>query len=280
MSNSLAERARSSSSGGRIFSFTSLSVTSTVLVWPSPSAYSTCLRLARGHADERLLDLFEDAARPELDRVVALRLAAVGDEVDDERVARLRGALDGRELGDREAERLDLLVDELGGHLDVRGADLEALPVRDLDLRLDVDGRGEAERLGRLGGKLVVVLRPRDRPDLRPGERVPEPALDVALDRLAEDALLPDPGDEHLLRHLALPEPVDLDGRGEVGRGVLDRVLELVRRHVDREANLVVGKLFDARGHQGGIVAVPLGATAELCGWRDSNPHGPKPTRS
>ena len=84
------------------------------------------LRLACGHADERLLDLFDDAARAELDRVVALRLAAVGDEVDDERVARLRGTLDRRELRDREAERLDLLVDELGGHLDVRRADLEA----------------------------------------------------------------------------------------------------------------------------------------------------------
>jgi hypothetical protein len=95
----------------------------------------------------------------------------------------------------------------------------------------------------------------------------------VALDRLAEDALLPDPGDEHLLRHLALAEPVDLDGGGEVGRGVLDRVLELVRRHVDREANFVVGELFDACSHQGGIVAVSTWATAELCGWRDSNPH-------
>ena len=76
---------------------------------------------------------------------------------------------------------------------------------------------------------------------------------------------------------------------------MLDRVLELVRRNVDRQANLVVGQLLDAGGH-GGIVAASLWATVRnarrnpcglrrslgqeegRCGRRDSNPQGPKLT--
>ena len=67
------------------------------------------------------------AAGAELDDVVALRLARLVDEVDDEHVAVLgRAALDWDELGDRRAQRLELAVDELLGHLGLRRRHLEA----------------------------------------------------------------------------------------------------------------------------------------------------------
>src|SRR5207249_1041915 len=74
------------------------------------------LRLARGDADEALLDLLDEAAGADLDDVVALRLPALGDEIDDDGVAVLHGAaVDRRELRDGRAERLELAVDELAG---------------------------------------------------------------------------------------------------------------------------------------------------------------------
>jgi hypothetical protein len=77
----------------------------------------------------------------------------------------------------------------------------------------------------------------------------------VALDRLGVEPLLADPGDEHLHRHLPLAETGDLDADGEVGSRVLDRMLDVVARNVDRQANLVLGQLLNASGH-GRIVAM------------------------
>ena len=196
------------------------------------------LRLAGRRADERRLDLLHEPAGAELDDRVALRLAVGRDDVDDERVALLRGAvLGGHELGDRLAQRLELLGDELLGHLGVRLADLERRPVDDVDLRLHGHRRREPPGGFVLGRQLVVELRLRDRPDPRSGGRVPEPAADVAVDRLGVDALLAEPLQQHRDRHLARPEAGNLDRRREVGGGVLDRVVDVVRRHVHRQAD-------------------------------------------
>ena len=99
------------------------------------------LRLARGHAEDRHLDLLQHPAGSELDDVVALRLSTLLDEVDHDRVARLRRTVGRRELGDREPQCLELLVDELGRDVCAGVRNLEPFPVGDLDLRLDVDGR-------------------------------------------------------------------------------------------------------------------------------------------
>ena len=74
---------------------------------------------------------------------------------------------------------------------------------------------------------------------------MPEPAADVALDRLAVDPLAAEARDEHLHRHLALAEAGDLDGLGEIGGGVVDRVLDVVPRDVDRQADAVALELLD-----------------------------------
>ena len=98
-------------------------------------------------------------------------------------------------------------------------------------------------------GKLIVVLRLRDRLDARRHGGVPEPAADVARYRLAHQPLLADAGDEHLHRHLALAKAGDLDARREVGGRVLDGVLEVVPGHGDGQANPVLGQLLDRRLH-------------------------------
>ena len=126
------------------------------------------LRLAGAGAEKRRLDLAREAARAELEDGVALRLARGVDEVDDERVALLRGpAVGGRELGHGLAQRLDLGVDRLLRNLDLGARDLERRPVGDLGERLHVDGGGEAPALVGCGRELVLVLRLGDGADTR-----------------------------------------------------------------------------------------------------------------
>ena len=126
VSNSLAERASSSSSSGSTFPLISLTVISTDARRLVRQLVGHALRLARRRADERRLDLLDEPAGAELDDRVALGLAVGRDDVDDERVALLRRpVLGGDELGDRLAQRLELLRDELLRHLGVRPPDLE-----------------------------------------------------------------------------------------------------------------------------------------------------------
>ena len=69
----------------------------------------------------------------------------------------------------------------------------------------------------------------------------------MGLHRLRPEPVLADVREQHLARHLALAEARDADGAGEVRRRVLDGVLELVRRDVDREADAVPAELLDLR---------------------------------
>ena len=113
------------------------------------------LGLARRHPEDPLLDLLEHAAGADLHDVVTLRLAAGLDQVDDHGVRGLGRLVGGRQLGDCEAQRLDLLVDDLGRDVRARVGNLEPLPVGDLDRRLDVHGGREAEVLVRCVRQLV-----------------------------------------------------------------------------------------------------------------------------
>ena len=200
--------------------------------------------------DEALLDLLDDGAAAELDDVVAPRLALGADEVDDHRVVGGdRAALDRDELGDRRAQRVELVLHELLGHLDLGDADLELLPVGQLGLRLHRDRRGELPVLVVGGGQLEVVLRLRDRAHARARRGVPEPAADVALDRLGHQPLAADALHEHLARHLALAEARDLDALREVVGRVLDGVVHVVRRHLHRQPDAVLRQLLDLGLH-------------------------------
>ena len=57
----------------------------------------------------------------------------------------------------------------------------------------------------------------------------------MALDRLGHEALLADALQQHLARHLALAEAGDLDALREIGGGVLDGVVHVMRRHLHRQ---------------------------------------------
>ena len=140
---------------------------------------------------------------------------------------------------------LELRVDGLLRHLGLVPRHLERRPVGRLGLRLHLDGRREDPVVAFARRQLVLVLAA-----ARPGStrarvrRVPEPAADVALDRLLVDALLADALHEQRHRHLALAEAGDADALGEVVRRVLDGVMHVVRRDIDREPDLVVGELL------------------------------------
>ena len=98
----------------------------------------------------------------------------------------------GIELGDGALQRLELRGDRLLRHLGLVLRHLELRPVGRLGLRLHLDGGREAPVLALARGQLVVELRLRDGVDAGARGGVPEPAADVALDRLGEETLLPD----------------------------------------------------------------------------------------
>lgn len=72
----------------------------------------------------------------------------------------------------------------------------------------------------------------------------------MRLDCLRVDALLAEPLHEQRPRHLAFPEAGDADARRKIRRCVLDRVVHVVRRDVDGQSNLVLGKFLDLRRHR------------------------------
>ncbi len=113
----------------------------------------------------------------------------------------------------------------------------------------------------------------------------PEPAADVGLDRLDPEAILADVSEQHRAWDLPLPEARDLDRAGEVGGGMLDRMLELGRGNLDGEADSVVRELFD-HGHGGHCRgrAMPgprraggAGPGRAMPGWRRSGPGMARP---
>ena len=212
VSNSLAARASSSSSGGSTFSLISFTVDRDRLLRLVGELELDLLRLAGVHADDALLDLLDDGAAAELDDVVAPRLAVGRDEVDDDGVVRRdRPPLDGDELGDGRLERLELPLDELLGHLRPRTAPTSSFVQSASSgfawtATVAVNCQSSSVR----GGQLEVVLGLLDWADARLRGGVPEPAADVALDRLRHQPLAADALDEHLARHLALAEAGDL----------------------------------------------------------------------
>ena len=204
--------------------------------------------LARREPDDRALDLLDEPAGAELDDGVALTLAVRRDQVDHGRVALTGGPAVGRdELGDVAAQRLDGLVDRLLGHVDLDLRHLERRPVDERRLRLHLDGGVERPLLVVRGRQLVLVARLRDRPEARARRGAPEPAADVALDRLGVDALAAEPRDEDGPRHLPRTEAGHLDALREIGERVLDGVVHGRGGNVDGEPYTVVAQLLDRR---------------------------------
>src|SRR5262249_47265264 len=117
----------------------------------------------------------------------------------------------------------------------------ELRPVCDIRLRLDSDGGGEVKGLIARVGQLVVVLGLLDRTDALADRGIAEPAPDVALDGVRVETLLAHAREPNPHGDLALSEAGNLQARREVGRRVVDRVLNVVARNLDLEADTILG---------------------------------------
>ena len=71
----------------------------------------------------------------------------------------------------------------------------------------------------------------------------------MALDRLGHQPLAADALQQHLARHLPLAEARHLDALREVVGGVLDGVVHVVRRNLDRQPDAVLRQLLDLGLH-------------------------------
>ena len=164
VSNSLAARASSSSSSGSIFSCTSRTVISTVELEPSASGKAICF-VSPADAPMSAASISRgEAAAPELDDRVRLRLAFGVDEVDDERVARPggRSPAGASSATDSRSASISASSDSCGISTSARGTSSLG-PVDELGERLHLDGRDEAPGLVRGAGELELVLRVGDR---------------------------------------------------------------------------------------------------------------------
>jgi uncharacterized protein (TIGR00251 family) len=71
----------------------------------------------------------------------------------------------------------------------------------------------------------------------------------VAPHRFVPERLAADAGGDNLHGRLSLAKPGDAKGRGEVGRRMLDRMLDVLLGYLDLEANAALRQLFDLRPH-------------------------------
>jgi hypothetical protein len=71
----------------------------------------------------------------------------------------------------------------------------------------------------------------------------------VALDRLGHEPLAADALQQHLARHPPLAEARHLDALREIVGGVLDCVMHVVRRNLDRQPDTVLRQLLDLGLH-------------------------------
>ena len=169
------------------------------------------------HPDQAALEVGRQAAGAELDAVVGAgavveRLAVDRPlEVDHQEVVLGRAAVDRAQLGDRQAEPLDLGVDRLGGHVGRLLHAVEALVRLHGGRRLHLDLCGEAER--RALDRLVrpVDLGSRDGVDAGDGNGARVPAVQVVAERLLDHGLAAELAHDERLR---APSPCGSRGRG------------------------------------------------------------------
>src|SRR4029079_11229250 len=76
-----------------------------------------------------------------------------------------------------------------------------------------------------------------------------KPAADMALDRLGHQPLAPDALQKHLARDPPLAEPGHLDVLREFVAGVLDGVVNVVRRTLDSQPDAILRQLLDLGLH-------------------------------
>ena len=220
------------------------------------------LLVARGHAEQRLVEALEHPATADLVRHAADLgtldvLAVLGRlQVEDHEVPVSSGALHVVQRAEPATQGLDLLVDVGVGHLDVLDLGLQAVVVGERDLGLDLDLGGELE------GLVVLELRDLDLGLRQRLEGVALQGLDVLLgkhvvDRLVQDRAAPDLTVDHGRGHLAAPEAGDVDLLGNLLVRRVEARLELLEGHLDGQLGPGRAQGLDGALHVG-LLSVKL----------------------
>ncbi len=243
------------------------------------------LRRAGLHAGQRGVEFGEHPSLAEDDRKI-LRLAAGeldavdrAGEIDRHPVALLRAARDGRVAGALAAQHVERAVDVLRRHLGARPRDRDAAHVAELDLGVDLENRGELQRVGRGPFRALLDARRAGDAQILRAHRVVEARPD-ALGNHVRAHLRAILLVEHAQRRLAGPEAGDLDGAREARQPLPDLALDLGDRHRDVQPAFERAERFNCVLHATGTLAVLKCASRALalnCGWcerGDSTPHG------
>ncbi len=171
-----------------------------------------------------------------------------GGQIDGDEIALLRRALHAGQGAEPGAQRLQLGVDLLVGHLDRVDGELQRLEVGQLDLGPDVDLGGEDE--------LFVVLELGDldlglaeRLDLRGGDGLAVAARQRVVDDLLEHGAAADAGFEQLARRLARPEAGQPDLLGQLLERPVEIRFELGEGHLHVDSNPGRAQLLDGALH-------------------------------
>ena len=117
-----------------------------------------------------------------------------------------------------------------------------------LEARTDLDGRGEDEGLARLQ-LFDVDLRVADRSQVLVRDRSTEIRWHGSVDELLEDDVMSDLRIDDGLGSLARTEPRDLHLTRDRAIGLVQVLVHLVGRHLDRELHGVLGGAFDGGLH-------------------------------
>ena len=175
--------------------------------------------------------------------------------------------LDRRERRVLVAELVDDVVDlGLVDGVDL-GRELEVLVVAELDLRADLDGRLEAQRLA-LDRLDDLDVRVRQRDDVLLDDRLAVGVLDEVLDGLVEHRAGPEDALEDRPRGLAGPEAGDPGAPGQAADGVADGAVELVGGDLDLEEHRAVGSGGGSHLHRRASIGWVAGARPRRCGGR------------
>ena len=94
----------------------------------------------------------------------------------------------------------------------------------------------------------------------------------MAAHGLVPERVAPHAGGDDRNRRLAAAEAGDARAGSQIGRRVLECVVHIVLGDFDREANAILGELFDGRLHGPAIVPASRPPAAKRrCGREDSN---------
>ena len=204
--------------------------------------------------DDRVVETLDQLARADLvGQPLGLRLRHIlavdgGGQIDGDEIALLRRPLDAGQGAEPGAQRLQLGVDLLVGHLDGVDGELQRLQVGQFDLGPDVDLGGEHElfvvlELGDLDLRLAKRL------NLGGGDGFAVAHRQRVVDHLLEHGAAADAGLEQLARRLSWPEAGQPDLLGQLLERAVEIRFELGEGHLHVDSHPGRAQLLDGALH-------------------------------